>query len=201
MSLFYFYIACLIFGGALLLASLLLGHDTDADTEIDMHSDMDSLGDTSADAPHELSSGEGVGAAVRFLSLRNIVFFTAFFGLTGTLLSLLALPSLVTFPSAAAMGLFAGTLSCKLLGYLKKTEVGEVACLSRLVGARAKVVITVSRARRGKIVVDMKDRTIQLLAEVAEVASRDEYAFGEMVTIIHVRGGIAHVAEESFLDM
>lgn len=187
------YISCLIFGGIFVMLSLLLGHDSNG--EMDFHSE----GGLAIDS-HDLPSEEGVIAAAEFLSLRNVIFFLAFFGLTGSTLSLLAIPTLLTLPTSIGMGIFAAFLRQKLMSYLRKTEVGELHHLSELEGFKGRVIVNLSRTARGKISIPTKERTLQLLAMVAEEASKDEFQYGETVTIVRVDNGVAFVVEEDFIN-
>jgi hypothetical protein len=217
---FLIYLFCLLFGGAFLTITFLLGHGANGDSGGDGHGDVG--GDAhvgmdghayagtgsdlhahpgTASEDHPAHEGEGVAAAIKYLSLRNVVFFTAFFGLTGSTLSWLGIWPPLTFMSALAMGVFAATLSQKLLSYLKKTEVGAVSDLSELAGLKAKVLVDISKTRRGKIAVKTRDRILQLLAVTAEESKREEFGAGETVTIIRTVAGIAHVADETFLDL
>ena len=94
---------------------------------LDIHGDVDVHADLHGDTAAEFHSegGEGIAAAARFLSLRNLIFFAAFFGLTGTLFTVLAIPDLVVLVSAVVMGLVAGGSMHKLITYLRSSEVGE----------------------------------------------------------------------------
>ena len=200
MSLLHVYLGCLVFGWSLLLVSLFMGHDVDGGSGFHLHFDADGdlePGDAGGGAIH----GEGVVAALKYLSLRNVVFFTAFFGLTGSVLSLLDAHRTVAFALAVAMGVFASTLLSKMVTFLRRTEVGELSYLNRLEGSKARVLVDVSRERRGKVLVEAGGNTVQLLALVAEESIRDAYSCGDCVTIIHIKDGIAHVAEDTFINI
>ncbi|NIS07522.1 MAG: hypothetical protein GWO07_01890 [Candidatus Dadabacteria bacterium] len=90
------YIACFILGFIFLLVSILTGMDTDADIEID--TDVDIGADIDSDIGSN-AHGEGAVEAVKFLSLRNIIFFVAFFGFTGTVLTYLKTEQYLTVAS------------------------------------------------------------------------------------------------------
>lgn len=199
MSLLHVYIGCLVFGWSLLLISFFVEHDADGDADLHLHADAggsSTVGDVEAGAV----AGEGVIAALKYFSLRNVVFFTAFFGLTGSVLSLLHAHRIVTLLLAIAMGVFASTLISKMVRFLRNTEVGELAYLSRLEGFKARVLVDFSRGQRGKVLVQSGGNTLQLLARVAEESKYDAYGHGDCVTIVHVRDGVALVAEETFIN-
>lgn len=185
------YLACLLFGGVLLLFSM-FGGDAEtgdvADADIDLDADLDTE-----------MHGEGWHAAAQFLSFRNIVFFLAFFGLTGTVLSWLAIPGAVTFGVSLAMGLFTATLSHRFFKYLKQSESGAGQELRELEGMAAKVIVGPAKGRRGKIMIAAGDRQLQLLAEVADEASREVFSSGEQVFILRVDDGVAYVVEKDFV--
>jgi hypothetical protein len=192
------YLACLMFGGVLLAVSILAGAYGEMDHAV---GDVDHAMDVDAHGfdLHASSHGEGLTAAIKFLSFRNIVFFLAFFGLTGTVLTWIRIPSLITPFFAVGMGWFAAAFGQKIMTYLKKTESGAEINLQDLEGLRALVVINVAKNRRGKISVVANDRRLQLLAVVADEESKDEFKYGESVTIVKIENGIAHVASEEFI--
>jgi hypothetical protein len=59
------YLTCLVVGGALVLVSL-LGGEADADVDLDGAPEVDD------------AETDGIGGVARFLSLRSLVFFSAF---------------------------------------------------------------------------------------------------------------------------
>jgi membrane protein implicated in regulation of membrane protease activity len=187
------YLACLVFGGIILGVSMFAATDADGGTP---GGDVDFEGGEATDAGHV--DGEGVAEAVRFFSLRNVVLFVAFFGLTGSLLTLVGIPGLLVFPTAVVMGFFAALFAFYLLRYVARTESGTNPT-PRLDGLRGRVVIPVSRTHRGKIAVDTGDQYLQVLARVAEEASAEAFFAGQMVTIVRFEDGTAMVAEENFI--
>lgn len=202
---FTLYSVCLIFGGIFIAISIFAGGHGDVDVhgDLDFHGDVDVHTDLHGDAHADLhgEGGEGIAAAARFLSLRNLIFFAAFFGLTGTLFTLLGIPDLVTLVSAIVMGLVAGGLMHKLMTYLRFSEVGEESgSVADLEGATAKVFIDVSKKQRGKISVRKGDRWMHFVALVHEDASRDRFKAGETITIVRMKDGTAHIAGESFIQ-
>ena len=190
------YLTCLILGGVFIVVSLFFDMDSDADVDLDTEVDFDPDADIGGETAVE---GEGAVAAIKFLSFRNIVMFVAFFGLTGALLTWLGGPFVINLPAAIVMGFFTATLMHKAMSHLIKNEVGQTTNLEDLVGTPAKVTVNVGRNRRGKISVYANGRTLQLLAQVAEEAAKDEFATGEAVIVLKVQEGTAFVVEGDFV--
>jgi hypothetical protein len=91
------YLACLIVGGFLLVTSVFL-----ADTDTDLDGAGDDSSTTGADTARTTAGGDTT--AVRFFSFRTLIFFVAFFGLTGSLMSLVSIPPRTVALAALAMG-------------------------------------------------------------------------------------------------
>lgn len=195
------YLACLIFGGIFIAVTLLFGGDgdvdldVDADMDVDLDVDADVGGDVDIDA-----GGEGMTAAIKFLSFRNIVFFLAFFGLTGTVLTWLNAPFLLVLAAAIGMGFGAATLMHRVMSHLLKNEVGQALSVDSLVGLPAKVIINITKDHRGKVMLDAGGQELQLLALSADEAAKDEFSAGEIVYILRVENGTVYVVEEAFID-
>jgi len=183
------YIVCLIVGGALVALSILGGGDADADADFDAGPD----GDVAE------MDGEGLAAAARFLSFRDLVFFVTFFGLTGTLLTLLAIGPLLTPVFSVAVGLGAGALVHRVMVSLARTESGELAEGSALEGTLASVIVGIDRKHQGKIAVNGGDHTFQMVACLHEQAEAKRLRVGDEVVIVRVVDGVAQVAGKSFL--
>jgi hypothetical protein len=196
------YLVCLLAGGLLLAVSLLGGGDADGDAEAGVGAEADVNAD-SVEAGSEAegeAEGEGMVAAARFLSVRNLVFFTAFFGLTGTLLTLLRADAVLTLAASVALGAAAAVAVQRLMDYLRRTESGALRSLATLGGARARVLVGLTRGRPGKVTVATGDGTQQLVARIHERASADRFEAGDTVVIVRFQDGVALVAEAGFLS-
>lgn len=196
------YLACLIFGGIFIVVSLFFGSDAGVESGGDLHfhagaDAQDVHLDASSDT--DIHHGEGLTETIKFFSLRNIVFFIAFFGLTGTVLTWLGAWPIFSFPVALAMGFFSATLMHKTLRYLVKSEVSGGVNLEDLAGLSAKVMIGLSRTQRGKISLKAGGQYMQILALVADVAGLPEFKPGEEVVILEVKNGVAYVVEKEFM--
>jgi len=186
------YLVCLVLGGILIGLSIFGGGDGDVDVAADGDIDMES-GEMDGD------SGEGVSAAARFLSMRNLVFFLAFFGLTGTLLSLLhasAFPALLT---ALVLGALAAYVVQRLMDYLRSSQSGSVPSLNTLAGAEARVVVGLAGTKPGKVEVQGGERTHQIVARIHDGATVDHVEVGDTVVVVRIQDGIALVAEKTYL--
>jgi hypothetical protein len=197
------YLVCLLAGGLLLAVSLLGGGDADGDADVGADADVGGAADA-ADASGEgegaEAEGEGLVAAARFLSVRNMVFFVAFFGLTGTLLTLLKADAGLALAASVALGGAAAVAVHRLMDYLRRTESGALRSLATLGGARARVLVGLTRARPGKVTVATGDGTQQLVARVHERAATDRFEAGDTVVIVRFQDGVALVAEADFLS-
>jgi len=181
------YIVCLIVGGALVALSILGGGDTDAAFDADAAGDVAEM------------DGEGLAAAARFLSFRDLVFFVTFFGLTGTLLTALGIGPLLAAPFSVAVGVAAGALVHRVMVTLARTESGELADGAALEGTLASVVVGIDRKHQGKIAVNGGDHTFQLVACLHEQAEARRLRVGDEVVIVRVADGVAQVAGKGFL--
>jgi membrane protein implicated in regulation of membrane protease activity len=199
--LIYLYLFGLIVGGVLLGSSLILGgHDADADADVD--ADFDADLDADADADAHLGDHLAHGAPVastgadlvlwRFRSLRFWTFFLAFFGLCGTLLEGLGLVEspLLTLVAALGMGGFAGFGSTEVVRRLSADTSGAAPESQDYVGKSARVVVPVRPGGVGKVRIQLKGTTVDVLAETLE----DEFEAREEALIVEMDGTKARIA-------
>jgi hypothetical protein len=191
------YLSCLIVGGLFLGLAVLGVGESEADVAPDVDVAADVEVDT--DAGDVDAGGEGIVAAVRFLSVRNLVFFTAFFGLTGTLLTLVRLGSAPTLLTSLGAGTAAAAAVHRLMGYLRGSESGAPPGASAVAGVEARVVVGLDRSRPGKVEVAAGDRTERIVARLHERARVDHFVPGDRVVVVRLQDGVALVAEKSFL--
>jgi membrane protein implicated in regulation of membrane protease activity len=188
------YLVCLVLGGLLIAVSIFGGGDTDVDVDVSADADVDVEADVDANG-----EGEGLTAAARFLSLRNLVFFMAFFGLTGTLLSALGGQHLATLLTSLGLGVVAAYAVQRLMDYLRSSQSGALPGASALAGAEARVVVGLAGRRPGKVDVVAGDRTYQFVARLHEGAGVDHAEVGDALVVVRIQDGIALVAEKSYL--
>ena len=189
------YLVCLVLGGVLIAVSIFGGGDADADVTGDADVELES-GVLDAESGH---SGEGLSAAARFLSMRNLVFFLAFFGLTGTLLSLLhswVIPTLIT---SLVLGGIAAVVVQRSMDYIRTSQSGAVRNMSSFAGAEARVVVGIKGTKLGKVELVADERTHQLVARIHGGAAVDHVEVGDTVVVVRIQDGIALVAEKTYL--
>ena len=162
------YLITLIVGGVLVAISLVAGGDGDGGG----HDGDAHAGDADGDAHAE--HGGALDAALGWLplgSLRFWTFFAAFFGLTGTALSLLpGTGSLVTAVAAVAIGYGAGVALTRIVRRMQQTSSDSSLAAADLIGATAHVLLPVAPGRAGKVRLYLKDRAVDVLAETQEEA-------------------------------
>jgi len=184
------YIAAAIFGGGFVIPALIgsLDFDTDADFDLDVDADID------VDTDGGVSATGAVGDWVSsLLSFRTLIFFAAFFGAVGIVLTVLDYSEPVPFASALGLGLLAGTTNARLMSYLKRSEVSSQLTQQDLAGATARVVLPITQTRKGRVEVDVSGRPMFMVAEPYQSRTPDMEP-GNQVVVIEVRDGIALVA-------
>lgn len=148
------YITSLVIGGGLLLLSLLFGGEA---------GEVEGLEEGGLEGAAEEGS---LGSALPLASLFFWTFFLAFFGLTGVLLSTVAREAgaLLTAVLSGGVGLSAGLIASYVLRGLGRAEVDSIVRPTDVVGRLGRVVVPVGRNQPGKIRVELKGRTVELLA-------------------------------------
>lgn len=207
MLLFYIYVASLVCGGILLAASLLLGGDADTHADLDVHADVDSAAGVGTpggssdlaevvEAHLDMGGHDGAGLSLSdlwlpFTSLRFWVFFLSFFGLTGTVLSLLELATpVVTLLSAAGLGLSSGFAAAFIVRRLGRSVVGTVADAPAHRGREGIVLLPVGQQSCGKVRIAIDGSETDLRARSAE---EPEIPVGARVLLIDITEGEALV--------
>ena len=143
-----FYLLSFLISGALVVASLVLGHE-----------DVDS---PDADGPDV----ELFDVWLPFASLRFWTFVLAFGGLTGTLLTLFDLaPVWATAVAAAVVGWSTGASVTWAIRKLRRDDVSSEVRQSDWVGSSATVLLPIARGRTGKVRLQMKGRAVDATAE------------------------------------
>lgn len=210
------YISTLIIGGGMLAFSAFSGgdfsSDADVDTNVDIDSnlDIDTDFDADTDAPHDAfehiphsiesvnhsiapANQSGVDA-IKLLSLRSFTYFSAFFGLTGTVMTWIGSAFITTLLSAIFSGSVAVFFGYKLMAYLKSSESGQALSTRSFIGRKAKVIIPITPNKMGKILVEISGQNVEL---TAKVASPDDNSFAprDTVLIVSFSGNVAIVSK------
>lgn len=183
----------------MLVASIVMGgdHDADADADFDadadVDADLDADADADADAHSDGSHGDVGGFFAAVLSMRFWTFFAAFFGLTGMLLSRLALPSnpILTLGLSVGTGFVSGYAAVKIIRHLSRTEVGAAASTADYVGKSGRVLVPVRPGSLGKVRIELKGTTVDLLAGSDDGT---EFEIGDQVLVVQLDGTTATIA-------
>lgn len=171
------YVVALGIGGTLLAASLLLGgehgdHEHDFDADLDVDADVDVEADADADADHEMDVAGALDVLMAWLpvfSLRFWTFFLAFFGLTGATLELFSLQEpLIGGIVAGAVGYFAGMTIVVTMRRLKRNQPDSSVGERDYIGATGVAVLPIARGKTGKVRLQLKGRSIELMADTEE---------------------------------
>lgn len=167
------------------------GEDGDGDADIDMDLDVD----VDADLEVADSFGGGVASAVlSLLSFRSIVFFLAFFGATGLILTALSTGSVIALVLAIALGFFSAALNNRVFRYLKSSSVATDVSDRVLSGAVGRITIPISVASKGRITCEIGGQTINLTAVPFDAKEQGEFGVGETVVVVEVNEGTARVS-------
>lgn len=187
------YLICLLVGGFFVALSL-LGGDHAGD-----HGDIGDVGGGDADAGfhfdtsdlHIPTAGPGL---VDLLSLRALFLFAAFFGLTGTALSLIDSGEPFTAIVAVLVGLIVGLGGNYVIRRMAFDRVSSDLRADDLTGMTGRVLLPFQGDRKGKISVVAGGQRLQLVARGFEgQASHETFQSGDEVVVVRMDGAIAEV--------
>ena len=178
------YLLALILGGGILLVQLVGGGHHDGAGHFAHFGGSDHVGGPD----HHADQGPGV------LSTRSVTYGLFAFGFVGTSLHLLRLagePAAVAIAAAAGTGvtLAVGT-ALRALGDPGATG---AAALLEARGHSGRVLVPLSRDQRGKVRVQIKGQTVDLLATTAG----SDLPAGTEVVVVELRGEVAEVVAAS----
>jgi len=202
--LIYVYVFALILGGVLLGSSILLGGHDDGELEA---GDADADADLDADADGEVEAHGGSGTHGKeldfghggadfflwtFRSIRFWTFFLAFFGLTGVVLDGLGMLDhwAATLALSIGMGAVTGMGASGVIRYLSTDTTGVAAGSEDYVGKTVRVLVPVSPSATGKVRLQLKGNTVDVLATCDD----DNFASKEEAIIIEMEGTTARIA-------
>ena len=195
------YVFALVLGSILLGASFLLGGDHDADGDVDVDADAD----VDIDADHDLDHGDmdghadsghdthgDIGGFFAVLgSLRFWTFFSAFFGLTGLVIDGLDLAdAYLALPLAVSVGFVTGWVAVTIIRRLSANDTGVAAGVSDYVGKSGELLISAGPGRLGKIRIELKGTTVDMLCVADEAIAK-----GQEALIVELREDKAVVAK------
>jgi hypothetical protein len=210
------YWACLIIGGGMLLFSVLggLGHggvDTDVHGGLDFHTDVGHSdigtdagaagGGFHADAGHVDSGHANVGHAhgghagvglSTWFSIRFVVFFLAFFGAVGVVLTYVARATTpISFGVALAGGLIVGQSVHQLFRALRRSAGNSTPQPQDYVNRLGRVTIGINGPATGEVLLQVRGGE-RYVPAVARSADR-RFAIGDEVVVVAYRSGVAEV--------
>ncbi len=195
------YVFTAVFGWLLVAVFLFSGAEFGGDVDLDAGVDLDLDPDLDADAAADIGDTGNIGQLMGALvSFRSLVFFAAFFGLTGILLNLLDSGTVVTVIAAAGVGMFAAYVNGKLMTYLMRTSVSSQLRNSKIAGNTANVIVPIGPGSKGKVAVDVNGQRLYLVARSFNESHEAEFAVGDNVVIVEVDKGSALVARMDKLD-
>jgi membrane protein implicated in regulation of membrane protease activity len=191
------YLICLLVGGFFVLLSMFGGGDTDVDADVggDIGADLDV--DIDADSPlHGGSATAGAGPGlVDVFSVRALFLFAAFFGLTGTALSLLDSGEPLTTILALLVGLATGLGGNYVIQRVGYDHISSDVTSTDLKGQTGRVLVPFDGERKGKISIVARGHRLQLVARAFENQTIDAFQPGDEVVIVRVDGAIAEVVK------
>ncbi|NNJ47801.1 MAG: hypothetical protein HKP18_08220 [Acidimicrobiia bacterium] len=206
---FGFYLASAIIGWAFVGLFLFGGIDTDVDADFDADLDADFDADLDADVDADLNSDIGAGAGIAssiasaglsLLSFRSIMFFLAFFGLTGIVLDVIDASGLATLLAAIGVGAFAWVFNSFVFRALKVADVSSSLKKADLQGAMGEVVLPISPGHRGRIAIEVGDQRRYLTAQPHDATKQSSFAVGDPIVVVGLEKGAALVSGLDILE-
>jgi len=207
------YIVCLIVGGGLLVISTVFGGDhggVDADVDADFDLDFDAdieVGDVDFDvdvahADADVDIGvdhHGAMALSTWFSVSFLVYFSAVFGLFGTVLTHMSEVSAVAVLAISlACGLAVGQGVHQGLRALKRSGGNSQVSVKDFINQPARVTVAVKPPSRGEVAVRVGNREHFLAAIVQR--SDDSFGVGDAVVIVEYSGGMASIVSRKEHD-
>lgn len=176
-----------IFGGLLVLL-FAFGGDLDADTDLDVDGDIDIEGPT----------GSAFAVLAGIFSIRNVVFFAAFFGLGGLLFEAFGAGSPLAFLLAVVLGVAAAFMNHRLVRYIRRTDSDSTVTDDRIAGSIARVALPIANQRKGRVTAEIDGHRINLVALPYKPTDDVTFDVGDKVVIVTVENGSALVTAAEF---
>ena len=195
-TMFGFYLASAIIGWAFVGLFLFGGFDSDVDGDLDTGSEAD----LSEDGPTGGTTQGLASAAVSLLSFRSIVFFLAFFGVTGIVLNLIDAGAAATLVAGIVVGVFAWVFNSFVFRALKLSDVSSTLRETDLHGAMGEVVLPISPGHRGRISIEAGEQLRYLTAEPFDATTHRRFGAGDAIVVVEFDEGTAKVAPIEILD-
>ncbi len=205
------YLAAAIFGGAFLIPMVLGGLDGDLDAGgdlgetdvsggLDVDTDLDADGGTPVDGDAGGMFDGTIGSVVASLvSLRTMVFFTAFFGTSGLVFTALGYSVGATLTTALLLGVIAAAINSVLFGMIRSSQPNSQISDHTLEGRPARVVLPMDPGTRGRIRVDLSGQPHYLVARPMD-GLQERFDVGASVVVVKIEHGTAQVASLAELE-
>ncbi len=167
------YLAALVASAGVLLLQGVLGHEG-------VDADGDGVPDHDGDADTSL-----------LLGARFWLFLALAFGIAGSLLTLFRLASPgATLGLAAGSGLASGLFAAAVIRALKRGQVSSIASAHEAIGKVGDVLVPCEKGRVGKVRLELRGQTVDLLA-----MSNEPLPAGTRVVVEDLEGDIARVIQ------
>ncbi len=184
------YIFCAVVGIPLLLLFASGGGDMEGEIGFDADFDADIGGDVDFSGA---DGGVGDISAFRRIPVSSYTSFLAFFGGVGVVSSLVGVGATATLVAAILLGIFAAAVNTAAFSFLRQGESDSSLTDSQLEGRIAVVSVPIEAGKRGRVTLDTGGERLQLTAGSIESMPDTDFARGEEVVIVNVKGGIASV--------
>lgn len=197
---FGFYLASAIVGWAFVGLFLFGGIDVDVDADFEADADVDTDLDGNINAAGSGFASSIASAGLSLLSFRSIMFFLAFFGLTGMVLDVIDASALAALLAAIGVGAFAWVFNSFVFRALKVADVSSSLVRADIEGTMGEVVLPISPGHRGRIFIEVGDQRRYLTARPHEKAKQSAFAVGDQIVVVGLDNGAALVMPVDVLD-
>lgn len=173
-----------------------VGGDLDVDGDVDIGGDIDADADMDGDfhAAGDIDHGGSdfdASVWIPFLSMRFWTFFTAFFGLTGSVFTFLNLAGVnATLITSIIMGVFCGWVAATSVKLLQKSSVTSITSERSYQGKIGKVIVGAEAGGRGRIRINELGGTVDFPARMNENV---ELLAGTYVVVVSIENSVASV--------
>lgn len=182
--------------------------DVGADVDVDVAGDVDIAGDVDvgpdldvhadAEALHADHAAAGISLATWF-SIRFLVYFTATFGVVGTVLTYMtSVGTGAVLLLAIASGLVVGQGVHQTLRYLQRTSGDSTATVRDYLNRTARVTIAIGQGQRGEVALQVRGRE-RFVTATAE-RRNDHFDIGDRVAVVAFANGTARVISQDEYD-
>ena len=192
------YLISLIVGGFFVLLSIFGGGETDHDSDADFDHDFDHDFDSDLDADHDFDGSfdtHGGPDFVDLLSLRALFLFSAFFGLTGMVLTWLGGSEPITAGLSTFTGMSIGLGGNYIIKKFAYEQVSSQVTTNDINGKTARVILPMEGQSKGRILLEARGQRMELTAIPFEGTENEHFAPDDEVVVVRMNGRIAEVVK------